>query len=89
MSQGCDELISRINGLLPSRWVLNSITVTEADGYSVLLCPRGSVPIEELGRVYGRGETIRDALADALFQLDRDRHRCSRLSGNGRSVLAR
>lgn len=69
MSRGSDELIREINRTLPPRWVLNSITVTEADEYSVLLCPRGPVPVHHLGRVYGRGETIHDALANALEKL--------------------
>jgi hypothetical protein len=69
VSNGSDELIREINRSLPARWVLNSITVTEADEYSVLLCPRGPVPVEDLGRVYGRGENIRDALANALDKL--------------------
>lgn len=69
MSEGSDELIREINRSLPPRWVLNSITVTEADEYSVLLCPRGAVPVHDLGRVYGRGESVRDALANALEKL--------------------
>ena len=69
MSKGSDDLIREINRSLPPRWVLNSITVTEADEYSVLLCPRGPVPVQDLGRVYGRGETVRDALANALEKL--------------------
>lgn len=66
MSVGSDELIGEIARLLPPRWILNSISVTEADDYSVLLCPRGPVPVQDLGRVYGRGETVQDALEDAL-----------------------
>ncbi len=69
MSKGSDELIEDINESLPSRWILNSITVTEADEYSVLLCPRGPVPIRDFGRVYGRGASVRDALANALEKL--------------------
>ena len=69
MPKGSDELIREINRSLPPRWVLNSITVTEADEYSVLLCPRGPVPVQDLGRVYGRGESVRDALANALEML--------------------
>jgi hypothetical protein len=51
---------------------LNSISVTEADEYSVLLCPWGPVPVDDLGLVYGRGVTVQEALADALERLKAD-----------------
>jgi hypothetical protein len=70
MTRSSDAAITAINHLLPNRWILNSISVTEVDDYAVLLCPRGPVPIEDLGRVYGTGRTIRDALNDALEQLE-------------------
>lgn len=64
-----DDAIIEICRLLPSRWILNSISVTELDQYAVLLCPRGPVPISDLGRVYGFGNTVREALNDALAKL--------------------
>jgi hypothetical protein len=70
MTRSSDAAIAAINRLLPNRWVLNSISITEVDDYAVLLCPRGPVPIEDLGRVYGSGLTICDALYDALNQLE-------------------
>lgn len=68
-SKDSDDLIRDIGTYLPPRWVLNSITITEADEYSVLLCPRGPVPVRDLGRVYGHGETVREALGSALEAL--------------------
>jgi hypothetical protein len=70
MTRSADAAIAAIHRLLPNRWVLNSISITDVDDYAVLLCPRGPVPIENLGRVYGTGRTVSDALYDALEQLE-------------------
>lgn len=73
MARTSDAAIAAIYRLLPNPWVLNSISITEVDDYAVLLCPRGPVPIEDLGRVYGTGRTVCDALYDALEQLEAGR----------------
>lgn len=65
-----DSALAAIEARLPDRWILNSISITESDGYAVLLCPRGPVPIEDLGRIYGFGPTVCEALYDALSRLD-------------------
>ncbi len=70
MTRSSDAAIAAIHHLLPNRWVLNSISITEVDDYAVVLCPRGPVSIEDLGRVYGTGRTVCDALYDALEQLE-------------------
>ncbi len=66
-----DEAITLIWAKLPDQWVLNSISITEVDQYAVLLCSRGALPPGQGGRLYGFGATVRDALNEALSELDR------------------
>jgi len=70
-----DGALEEIDGLLPSGWVLHSIQVTAAGDYSVMMSPQGPIPKTDFlpdgryPRLFGVGETIREALNDAVEAL--------------------
>jgi hypothetical protein len=61
-----DERLSALQAALPRGWVLQRIERGDLGRYSVLVwCPRAD-RAELLGEIWGEGQTIDQALGDAL-----------------------